>query len=272
MNLANKLFFVLSVAAGVMRSFGQTATPFPAPVALPACLIHFTEGQLGYTYSRVALYNQDLTWTDISFTTSGPLGNGSEPGQHGTFTYTVDPQNSSHATIAYDDGSSDQLYFYAPNSGTQSSSLITAGTTTAFTLYPRQINNGGGNVSNRSVLTSGGTTTNGIVIQAGGPRWVLFRGVGASLANFGVPNAVSSPSFTLYDSTGTVVATSSVWSADPNLVPGYETVFSMVGAFSLEPGSDEGVLLIALNPGAYTAIFQAGSSGTILAEAYLLPF
>lgn len=60
--------------------------------------------------------------------------------------------------------------------------------------------------------------------------------------------------------------------ADPNLVGGYEIVFSMVGAFPLKGGSDEGVLLVPLNPGAYTAMYQAGCTGTILCEAYILPF
>jgi hypothetical protein len=65
---------------------------------------------------------------------------------------------------------------------------------------------------------------------------------------------------------------STVWSSDPNLVNGYNTIFSLVGAFPLNAGSDEGVLLLPLNPGAYTAVFQAGSAGAILCEVYLLPY
>jgi hypothetical protein len=83
---------------------------------------------------------------------------------------------------------------------------------------------------------------------------------------------VSSPSFTVYESTQTVLGVSSVWSSDPNLVGGYQTIFSLVGAFPLKTGSDEGVLLAPLDPGAYTAQFKAGSVGTILFEAYVLPF
>lgn len=91
---------------------------------------------------------------------------------------------------------------------------------------------------------------------------------------------VSSPSFTLYNPGPTVIGfvlswgpdTSTIWSADPNLVDGYNTIFSLVGAFPLNPRSDEGVLLLPLNPGAYTAAFQAGSAGAILCEVYLLPY
>jgi hypothetical protein len=101
---------------------------------------------------------------------------------------------------------------------------------------------------------------------------VLLRASGTSLGNFGVSPTVSSPSFTLYDSTQSIVDASSVWSGDPNLVNGYQTIFSLVGAFPLKPGSDEGVLLVPLNPGCYTAQFRAGSAGTMLFEAYILPF
>ena len=83
---------------------------------------------------------------------------------------------------------------------------------------------------------------------------------------------VSKPSFALYDSNQRVIGTSSVWSSDPNLILGYSTIFSMTGAFPLNSGSDEGVLLIQLPPGAYTAVFKAADAGTILCEVYILPF
>ena len=68
------------------------------------------------------------------------------------------------------------------------------------------------------------------------------------------------------------VSSGEVWSVDPNLVGGYQKVFSFAGVFPLSNGSDEGVLLVPLNPGVYTAVFKAGSAGTILCETYILPF
>jgi hypothetical protein len=95
---------------------------------------------------------------------------------------------------------------------------------------------------------------------------------GATLRSFGVSGVVSNPSLTLYDSNQSPVGTSSVWSSDPNLSGGYSTIFSLAGAFPLNGGSDEGVLLVQLDPGAYTSLFKAGSAGTILCEVYILEF
>lgn len=258
----------------LLRCPAQVAPLVPAPAALPPCLILYSANQLGHIFSRLMWYGSNQQYVDINNTYSGIVGPGTEaPLGPGTFTYSVDPQNPAHATITYEGGAStDQLYFYTATSGNQTGTLISDGSMENFTLYPQQASNGAGNMSQRCELAAGGTCISGFVIQSGGPRWVLLRAVGDSLSNFGVSGAVANPSFTLYDSTGAVVGTSSVWSADPNLVGGYETVFSMVGAFALESGSDESVLLVSLNPGAYTAMYQASTAGTILCETYILPF
>ena len=89
--------------------------------------------------------------------------------------------------------------------------------------------------------------------------------------SFGVTGTVNSPSFSIYNSAGILIATSELWS-DPNLSPGFSTVFSITGAFALQAGSNEAALFLPLSPGAYTAIFRAASAGTILAEVYVLPY
>jgi hypothetical protein len=275
MKFNKRLFGSLAAAVTlVVQCYSQVATPVAALATLPPCLIQYFSEGFGYSYSRLILYSSNQTCVEINSYYSGLPGNGTfAPQSPGTFSYTVDPQNSSHATIAYGDGSNpDQLYFYGTNSGIQTSSPITPLTTSSFTIYPQQADNGACNVSNRCQLAIGGTATLGFVVQSDGPRWVLLRAIGASLGNFGVSSTVSSPSFTLYDSTQATQGTSSVWSSDLNLVSGYQTIFSLVGAFPLSSGSDEGVLLVPLNPGAYTAQFKAGSAGAILFEAYILPF
>ena len=206
---------------------------------------------------------------------SDPTIRGTNAPSQGTYTYTVDSQNPSHATIGYSapNPGLPELYFTATNSGVGASPVqFYIDGPPIFTLYPNQLTNGNCNFSNRSVLPSGGTSILGFVVQSGGPRWVLLRAVGASLSSFGVTSVVTSPSLTLYNSSQAVIGASSVWSADPNLVGGYQKIFSIVGAFPLSTGSDEGVLLVPLNPGAYTAAFTAGGTGTILCEAYVLPF
>jgi hypothetical protein len=265
----------------VVQSYSQVT----APATLPPCLILYSVYRVVWPWSmsRLMLYNSDQTyveidsyWTNANYT--GPLGSGTNATRGGRFTYTVNAVNPSHATIVYDGGGgalgNDDLYFTAANSGSPlpPSEVYYNGASAAFTLYPRQATNGACNISNLSQLATGGTATCGFVVQSGGARWAILRAIGASLRNFGVSPTVSSPSFTLYDSTQTVLGMSSAWSSDPNLVGGYQTIFSLVGAFPLNSGSDEGVLLVPLNPGAYTAQFKAASAGTILFEAYILPF
>lgn len=83
---------------------------------------------------------------------------------------------------------------------------------------------------------------------------------------------MAQPSFTLYDGKQTLVGQSAAWGADPNLLPGYKAIASRIGAFPLSDSSDEGVLLLPLQPGAYTAVFKVSTSGQILCETYLLPY
>jgi hypothetical protein len=252
-----------------------------APASLPACLIQYLsmESLTSSHGGSVVLYNSDQTYIEISSSWQGPIGGGTAATVSGRYTYSVDPQNASHATITYQPprsfgASSDELYFYAQNSGSElaAQSMDFSGKITLFNVYPRQLNNGGVNHSCRCQLEPGGFAISGFVIESDGPRWVLIRAVGASLKNFGVPSAVSNPSFSLSSSSQGLLGSSADWSSDPNLVNGYDTIFSVVGAFQLNIGSDEGVLLLPLDPGAYTAVFQAGSAGTILCEVYILPF
>jgi hypothetical protein len=254
---------------------------YTAPASIAPSLIQYATPMLppGGTWIRLILYNTDGTDVEISSFSTSSSGKTTFAPHSGTYTYSIDPLNSSHAAIAYDGNTNpqtfDNLYFTAANDGTQvppnQASAGGIGLPT-FTFSPRVSSNGGINVSNRCELSSGGVAISGFVIQSTGPRWVLVRAVGATLAKFGVSGVVSSPSFTLYDSTQTVVGNSSVWSSDPNLAGGFSTIFALVGAFPLTGGSDEGVLLTRLNPGAYTGVFQGSGAGTILCEVYILPF
>jgi len=262
------------VFALVVDCHSQVAAPTP----LPACLIQYSSSVgNGQSSSDLVLYNSNGTFTVINSSFSDQGTNGTNAPASGTFTYAVDPTNSAHATITYGSGvlSPINLYFTATDSGSlvPLNQIVTNASSYSFTLSPMQANSGCRAVSSRCELAAAGVSISGFIInESGGPQWVLVRAEGKSLGTYGLPDGVSSPSFTLHNSAGAVVGTSSVWSSDPNLVSGYETIFSLVGDFPLESGSDEGVLLIQLNPGAYTAVFQAGSGGSILCDVYMLPF
>jgi hypothetical protein len=276
---------------------------YAAPASIAPSLIQYSTPQPqqpGYFVSHLVLYNADLTYTEINSSATSAFRNETYATRSGTFTYFIDPQNVSHGTIVYDGGTgplpNDALYFTTSNSGAGTppgGSVADGGGPQLFWWSPMQNTNGGVNVSNRCQLNSGGAAISGFVVQSTstgydgpgtlflndglveqstGPRWVLLRAAGTTLGSFGVSGVVSKPSFRLYDSTQSVIGTSTVWSADPNLISGYSTIFSLTGAFPLNAGSDEGILLIQLPAGAYTAVFSAANAGTILCEVYILPF
>ena len=252
-----------------------------APAVFPPCIIQYSSQRASdmSTSSRIVLYKGDRTYIELAVSSSNLLGSGSSAPHSGSFTYAVDAQNPNHASIIYGGGSgslsNDELYFITPTGGSLSPVVTTAGAGGAvagFMMYPLQSDSGSTAFSSRCQLGTDGPTISGFVVASGGPRWVLLRAVSASLANFGVASTVSRPSFTLYDSKSNVVGASSVWSSDPNFINGFKTVFSLVGDFPLSDGSDEGVLLVPLQPGAYTAVFKANGTGQILCEAYILQY
>ena len=271
--------------AATLALAARAQTSAVAPASLASCLVKWTITTYGMIYtngasgastvssSEVILYNPNGTWIELN--TSDDISSSLESG---TWTYSVNGTNPAQATLSYGQpGNGIPLYFTSSNQGQTTPPnaaipTILPYSVTTFTIYPLQSTNGGVNFSNRCQLTAGGTATSGFVVQSSGPRWVLFRAVGSTLGRFGLTETATRPSFTLYNSREAVVGTSTVWSSNPYLAAGYESVFSMVGAFPLIVGSDEGVLLVPLNPGAYTAQFSASSAGAILCEAYLLPY
>ena len=63
------------------------------------------------------------------------------------------------------------------------------------------------------------------------------------------------------------------WTSDPNLVAGFQAVFSAVGAFQFTSGSSDCAGLVLLPPGAYTVQGStSGASGQFLTEVYVLPY
>ena len=67
---------------------------------------------------------------------------GTFPSQSGTYTYSVDPSNSSHGTIVYGGstnpgyGTIDNLYFFGPSSGNQTPSNVSLPPQPAFSWSP----------------------------------------------------------------------------------------------------------------------------------------
>ena len=93
---------------------------------------------------------------------------------------------------------------------------------------------------------------------------ILIRGVGPTLAGFGVTGVLADPKLEIYSAAGVKVTENDNWAA--SLAPS----FSAVGAFSLPTGSRDAALVAVLAPGSYTAQVRGtdGGTGEALIELY----
>jgi hypothetical protein len=139
------------------------------------------------------------------------------------------------------------------------------------------------NISARADVQSGSNSLiAGFVITpgpTGADETVLIRGVGPTLASFGVSGALANPILTVFDSKQVEVASNQGWSTSPALGTssvnaGVETstaaTMTNVGAFALATGSADAAMTLTLPPGSYTAQVSSGSgaAGVGLVEVY----
>jgi hypothetical protein len=102
----------------------------------------------------------------------------------------------------------------------------------------------------------------GFIIYGDTPKKVLLRGIGPSLASFGVLDAMPNPVIQLFDSTGALVASNDNWRSDQE---------QLILNTGLAPTNDlEAALISTLPPGPYTAVVldANNTSGVALFELY----
>jgi hypothetical protein len=124
------------------------------------------------------------------------------------------------------------------------------------------------NISTRGNVSAGAPLTAGFVITGQGAKTVLIRGIGPSLSIFGVASPCPDTQLLLY-SGQSVISTNNDWQQNQNVTEiGLAT--PQVGAFALPAGSRDGVLLVTLEPGAYTVqvAAQGSAGGEALVEVY----
>jgi len=115
----------------------------------------------------------------------------------------------------------------------------------------------------------------GFVVSGNGEN-LLVRGIGPTLAGFGITNFLPDPFLTIYSSTGAVLATDETWGTNSSGVSQAAAITAadtLVGAFALTPGSLDSALLITFNNGAGTTgllspFNPAGGTGVALVEMY----
>ena len=121
-----------------------------------------------------------------------------------------------------------------------------------------------GNLSVRAKVRSGDDVLiDGLIVQGGDTRPVLFRAIGPSLDQ--VPDRLSNPSLELYNQNGVSMETNDNWKDGPRAAE--------IQTRGLQPSHDnEAAILMTLGPGNYTSVVRgvSGAQGIAVAEAYKL--
>ena len=95
----------------------------------------------------------------------------------------------------------------------------------------------------------------GFIITGQQSKKVLVRGIGPSLAAFGIQDALANPTLELHASDGSLLSSNDNWKDASNA--------SAIMATGIPPSDDlESAILQTLAPGAYTAILRGQSNGT----------
>src|SRR5580700_2003479 len=113
-----------------------------------------------------------------------------------------------------------------------------------------------------NVMIGGEIIGGGLGVNGAGSAKVLIRGLGPSLTQFQVPNALSDPTLELHDGNGAIIASNDNWK---------DTQQSAIQATGLAPSDDrESAILTILTKGSYTAILRGknNTTGIALIEAY----
>jgi hypothetical protein len=121
------------------------------------------------------------------------------------------------------------------------------------------------NISTRGLIGPGDDVLiSGFIVGEVDKTTVVLRALGPSLGDAGVPNALTDPSLTVYDSNGASIATNDNWADDISA--------AAIDQNGLAPTDDaESATLLRLPAGAYTAIVSpadGASSGVGLVEVY----
>jgi hypothetical protein len=114
------------------------------------------------------------------------------------------------------------------------------------------------NISTRALISTGDDIVIAGFMLAGqtGLDRVVIRGVGPSLTNAGVPDALADPTLELRDGNGALLMANNDWQDDPIQA-------SQLTSAGLAPASDlESAIVTNLPPGLYTALLAGGNNGS----------
>lgn len=122
-----------------------------------------------------------------------------------------------------------------------------------------------GNISTRGFVGTGANVMiAGVIVHGPNSENVIIRGLGPTLAQFGVPNVLANPFLDLRDGNGNQISTNDNWKS---------TQRTQIQATGYAPPNDaEAAILTTLTPGNYTAILSGvgNTSGNAIVEVYSL--
>jgi hypothetical protein len=172
-------------------------------------------------------------------------------------------------------GSKDSALLFTVNHGVYTTSLLRPNGTTGVALT--EIYDTDGNVGARLTAVSArmnitlgeGALIAGFSIAGNAPKTMLIRGVGPTMATFGVTGVLADPQIAVF-SGSTQIASNDNWETGTSTAAQISAASAQVGEFPLSPGSKDAALLITLQPGSYTVVVTGvgNTTGVALVEVY----
>src|SRR5205085_10702073 len=113
------------------------------------------------------------------------------------------------------------------------------------------------NISTRGfVLTDNNVMIGGFILGGNSNTAIVVRGLGPSLAQFGLNPVLADPTLELHNSNGAILVSNDNWTDDP-------AAAAQLVALGLAPQrGQESALVVSLPPGAFTAILAGKNGGT----------
>ncbi|MEY2559014.1 MAG: hypothetical protein QOE34_2439 [Verrucomicrobiota bacterium] len=184
-------------------------------------------------------------------------------GGFGTLTPPVSPATQYSFVLNSTIGSSSAITGnFTITDGVFSGTFTTSAGTFTVNTFKSSLVNRMANISTRGLVGTGQGQLIGGFIITGGPKLVLIRAMGPSLAAFGVSPALANPSVQLFAGS-TPLASNDDWKTNANA--------AQIIATGIPPTDDlESALLVRLEPGAYTTVVTGAgtATGIALVEVY----